>query len=392
MRVGFTLVGGAKWTGGRNYLLNLLAVLGCYGDGSVTSVLFVGTDISQAELQAFAGIPNLEIVRAACFSNGPHRRTALIRALLTGRDEDAAQAFERARIDVLFEAAQFYGWRLGMPAIAWIPDFQHRRLPQLFSRGAWLKREIGFRAQIFGKRMIMLSSQDALRDCEQFYPATLNRTFTVSFATLPRPVMSLEAAQDVARSYHLDAPFFFLPNQFWYHKNHRIVIEALALLRDRGRSITIAASGNQSDPRSPGHFQSLCDRIAELGLQKEFRLLGLVPYEHIGALLQSSAALINPSLFEGWSTVVEEARLLGTPMILSDLDVHKEQMGSAAVYFDRHSPASLAGCLDSFIPQSYEQRRASLHHAQLIGDDRARDFAQTFAKLLSHCVEQNISP
>ncbi len=38
-----------------------------------------------------------------------------------------------------------------------------------------------------------------------------------------------------------------------------------------------------------------------------------------------STALINPSQFEGWSTTVEEAKSLGVKMLLSDLEVHKEQ-------------------------------------------------------------------
>jgi len=388
MRVGFTLVGGAKWTGGRNYLLNLLAVLGQYGDGAVDAVLFVGTDVSEAELEPFRQISHVEIVKDPCFDDGQHRRKALVNALIFGRDADAASVFHRNRIDVLFEAAQFYGWRLGIPAIAWMPDFQHRKLPQHFSRGAWLKRELGFRAQILGKRTIMLSSEDARRDCERLYPATTGRTFTVSFATLPRPPMSFEAAHDVAKTYNLGEKFFFLPNQFWSHKNHRLVIEAVALLRDRGQNVTIAASGNPSDQRSPGHFQSLRDRILELGIEENFRLLGLIPYEHIGALMQSCVALINPSLFEGWSTVVEEARLLGTPMILSDLDVHKEQMESAALYFDRHSPASLADCLQNFVAPGKEERLARLRQAQLDGEARARRFALTFKTLLAHCMKQ----
>lgn len=388
MRVGFTLVGGAKWTGGRNYLLNLLAVLDRYGDDAVDAVLFVGTDVSEAELEPFRQIRHVEIVRDACFDDGQRRRKALVNALIFGRDADATSVFHRSQIDVLFEAAQFYGWRLEIPAIAWMPDFQHRKLPQHFSKGAWLKRELGFRAQILGNRTIMLSSEDARRDCESLYPSTSGRTYTVSFATLPKTPMSFEAAQDVARTYSLGEKFFFLPNQFWSHKNHRLAIEAVALLRDRGESVTIAASGNPSDQRSPGHFQSLRDRIQELGIEENFRLLGLIPYEHIGALMQSSVALINPSLFEGWSTVVEEARLLGTPMILSDLDVHKEQMGPAALYFDRHSPASLADCLQNFVAPSKEERLARLRQAQIDGEARARRFALTFKNLLGHCMKQ----
>lgn len=386
MRIGFTLVGGAKWTGGRNYLLNLLASLGRYGDGSVSSVLFVGADISETELEAFTAIANVEIVKAECFNSESRRRMALLEALLTGRDRDAVLAFKRGRIDVLFEAAQFYGWRIGIPVIAWMPDFQHRRLPHLFPKGAWLKRELGFRAQIFGKRTIMLSSEDARRDCERLYPATRGRTATVSFAVLPTSPMPIAAAREVAARYNLTKTFFFLPNQFWIHKNHGLVIEALALLRQRGVSITVAASGNPSDPRSPRYFEGLIDRASKLGLEENFRILGLIPYGHISALMQCSAALINPSLFEGWSTVVEEARLLGTPMILSDLDVHKEQMGDAAIYFERHSAQSLADCIEHFTPQSTEQRHLALAKAQVDGVTRAREFVNAFSSLASGCL------
>lgn len=388
MRIGFTLVGGAKWTGGRNYLLNLLAVLASYGDSSVTSVLFVGTDVSDTELEPFNAIPNVEIVKAGCFNSGPKRRMALAKALLLGRDTEAAIILKRCRVDVLFEAAQFYGWRLGIPAVAWMPDFQHRRLPHLFPKGAWLKREIGFRAQIIGKRTIMLSSEDARRDCERLYPATRDRTSTVSFAVCPKQPIAHEAARQIAAHYGLGETFFFLPNQFWVHKNHQLVIEALALLKQRGRSITVAASGNPSDPRAPKHFQSLIDRVSELGLEETFRVLGLIPYEHISALMQSCAALINPSLFEGWSTVVEEARLVGTPMILSDLDVHKEQMGTGALYFDRHSPQALADCLDQFVPPSTGERQIALNQAQIEGVSRAKNFAHDFTCLTTRCLTQ----
>jgi glycosyltransferase involved in cell wall biosynthesis len=68
-------------------------------------------------------------------------------------------------------------------------------------------------------------------------------------------------------------------------------------------------------------------------------LLGLIPHEYIPALIRSCAALINPSTFEGWSTTVEEAKSMGTPMILSSLRVHREQ-SEDALFFDAASPNS----------------------------------------------------
>ena len=68
-------------------------------------------------------------------------------------------------------------------------------------------------------------------------------------------------------------------------------------------------------------------------MKANFRYLGMIPLDHVYALLRASVALINPSRFEGWSTTVEEAKSFGVPMILSDIDVHREQTGGAARYF-----------------------------------------------------------
>jgi glycosyltransferase involved in cell wall biosynthesis len=159
-----------------------------------------------------------------------------------------------------------------------------------------------------------------------------------------RPLSDIDA-RSVADTYGLPERYFYLPNQFWRHKNHALVLQALSLLRQRGLPVVVAASGKQSDPRDPTHFPRIVALIQSLRLQDDFRLLGLVPYDHLGALMQASVALLNPSTFEGWSTTVEEARTLGVPMILSDLKVHREQACGDAVYFDRNSAEALAAVL-----------------------------------------------
>jgi hypothetical protein len=96
--------------------------------------------------------------------NEAMRTKAILRGLLMGRDEAVIRCFQQARVDIAFESAMFLGWRLPLPAIAWIPDLQHRFLPQLFSKSAWWRREIGFRAQIASGRTIMSSSEDTLEE------------------------------------------------------------------------------------------------------------------------------------------------------------------------------------------------------------------------------------
>ena len=380
MRMAFTLIGGKNWTGGSNYLLNLFKVLAQYQIGRLTPVLFVSDNNERMELAPFETIPGVDIVPTPHLSSRT-RKIALGQALLWGRDGNLVQLFRNHRIDIVFESAQFFGWRLGLPAIAWIPDFQHRIMPRMFSLADWSKREIGFRAQVWGNRFIMVSSADARHDCEQNYPATRGRTRVVHFAVSTDPPVDPREARRIARSYDLPERFFYMPNQFWRHKNHAVVIEALAMLRRRGVPLVVAASGNPKDPRNPGHFTRLKALVAQYGIEDDFRFLGLIPFAHLTALMRTCTALLNPSLFEGWSTTVEEARSMGTPMLLSDIDVHREQMGARATYFNPHSSASLADALLCF-PDLDEIRREQLFdEARLATHLRLKQFGEDFVSL-----------
>lgn len=384
-RVAFTLIGGKTWTGGFNYLRNLLQVLAQHESQRLTPVLFVGASMAGTDIEALAAIPGVEFVRTPLL-DAARRGRSLLQAVAWGRDVAVAELFRQHRVDAVFENAQFFGWRLGLPAIAWIPDFQHRELPQMFTwQGRW-KREIGFIAQVVGRRFIMLSSEDARVACERYYPSTLGRTRTVHFAVPPGTAMDQDTSRRIADDYALPEHFFFMPNQFWKHKNHAIVVEALAVLRERGERVVVAASGMQSDPRDPEHFPRLQALVERLGVQDEMRFLGLIPYPHLAALMQSCTALLNPSLFEGWSTTVEEARSMGTPMLLSDLAVHREQMGEAASYFDRYSAQALAEALRAFPILSEPQRMAAASQARHQAEVRVRRFGTEFADLVDTIV------
>jgi glycosyltransferase involved in cell wall biosynthesis len=379
IRVAFTLIGGKNWIGGHNYLLNLLRALAACEQQTITPVLFVAPQ-AREDAAEFAAIPGVDIITTDLLDQ--HRRKSqLLQALICGRMTAISKLFTEHRIDIVFEAAQFFGWRLGLPAIAWIPDFQHKSLPHLFSKAAWWKREIGFRLQVMGGRHIMLSSNDARKACEYFYPASRGRTSTVQFAVPAGDAPDLAAARRIADSYGLPQDFIFMPNQFWRHKNHIQVLDALTILRERGVKVVIAACGAQYDPRSPDHFPAFALELKARGLENSMRLLEPIPHAHLVALMLCCQALLNPSLFEGWSTTVEEARAMGTPMLLSDLDVHREQMGDAARYFRRDSTMTLADALQ-FLPRfDAASRNAVIETAAREAAQRVAAFASCFADL-----------
>jgi glycosyltransferase involved in cell wall biosynthesis len=383
LRLAFTHIPRRLWAGGYNYQGNLFAALAKFRPGEFTPVLFAGTGDDDADLAPHAAIAGVEVVRSAAFEG----RAGLAAAMALGLDRTAAAEFQTHRIDAVFESARFFGWRLPYPAIAWFPDFQHRRLPQLFPAAARWRREAGFRMQIASGRTVMLSSESSQRDFRKFYPGAKNKVCVVRFATQPSPAFLTANPAEIVAQYQLPEKYFYLPNQFYTHKNHQVVVDALAILAQRGFDAVVCASGSTEDRRERGYFEQVMERVRSRGLEQHFRHLGMIPLSHVYALLRACAGLINPSRSEGWSTTVEEAKSFGVPMILSDLDVHREQTTGTANYFGTDDPATLA---DHLMRVSQDSGAPSIRSLVAGHDDRVGAFAADFAKTVRHAIQ--VSP
>ena len=339
----FPPIGGNVWAGGQNYLRNLVTALRAHEAARVQPVLFADPDYSAAvvaEIEA-AGA---EVVRDARFAHRGQARRAL-RALVTGSDAMAAAAYRAHGIDAVFESVTYHGWRFGLPVLTWLPDFQHREMPHMFGKAAWWRRDIAFRLAMGKGHNVLLSSNAARTDMLSAYPGCRATVHVVPFA-VPVPAVIPTATIVAARATeNIPERWIFLPNQFWQHKNHTLVVEALALIADAHSDIVVVCTGSSDDPRNQAAFGALMARAAAAGLQTQFRALGHIPFARVQALMQGAVALINPSLFEGWSTTVEEAKALGLPMLLSDIPVHREQAEGQARFFGTDDAAALAAQL-----------------------------------------------
>ncbi|GIX17762.1 MAG: glycosyl transferase [Rhodothalassiaceae bacterium] len=381
IRILFPLISNARWTGGYNYLKNLIHAISDFCYGELVPVVLYSKDLSDEELAPFEEMRGIEFV----FSPLSYDRFTFhqgVSSIILGVDNKFNHIIKSNNVSIIFEHANFFGWRLPIPALAWLPDFQHRHLPHLFSRRAWLKRELGYRTQILFKRHIILSSYSALADYERWYGRDRTRVHVLRFAVRPPPRISEATVREVLSRYDIDQPFFYLPNQFWLHKNHDLVLETLAMLRRSGHERLVVATGNTTEKRSQSHYRTLIEKIDRYGLHNSFRILGMIPYPHVQCLMQCCAALINPSRCEGWSTTVEEARAIGTPMILSDLPVHREQAGGDAIYFDPASPEELAQALLRFRPLTATERERRRVAAETASWRRVEAFSRQFLAIV----------
>ncbi len=385
MRVAFSLFIDRSWTGGFNYLRNLFSALQEAPQVGVEPVLFVapGTPAEAwAGLHPFLAQPPVVVPgwtggRAARWGG----------ALLRGHDAVSLQAFRAQRIDAVFFNDVWYGFRLPLPTIGWIADFQHKHLGQMFTRRQRWLRDLKFSAYCRSATRLLVSSEDARRDAQTFYPAARDRIDAVPFAVqLPQDLLQGDAGAVAAR-HGLPPRYLYFPAQLWRHKNHLCVVQALALLKRRGIEPVIAATGNAADARHPGYPGDVLRAVEAAGLQAQLRFLGHVPYADIMPLMRAASAVLNPSLFEGWSTTVEEAKALGVPLLLSSLRVHREQAPPGTRFFDPTSPAALADALAEVWREAEPGPRPAREALAMEAYRQRRlDFARQFADVVERAV------
>ena len=381
MRVAFSLRNQGAWTGGSNYIYNLLLAINDTVGTYISPVLFVDEGVSSDQIARFSKLA--EIVPKRTLTS--HRRFGLIQALSSQCDWRSYYRFEKKNIDLVFQIADWYGMRFPIPTLGWLPDFQHRHLPKMFRTRAWLHRELGYRMMALDSDQIMVSSVDAKNDCLKFYPCTRDKISVVPFSIKNKAIISNDAIVALKEKYQIHGNYFFLPNQLWKHKNHGIVIKALSAIAKTGLIVQIIATGNPAEPRDPLYPSKLLDSARNLPPAVSFRFLGLVPYDDIPVLMSGSLGLINPSLFEGWSTTVEEAKALGIPLILSDIPVHKEQVPHGGHFFDPEDPMALAKILisDKFFNAIKNLNNDELRANQ---DIRWKLFGENFLKAANRAI------
>ena len=351
----------AHWQGGRNYLWNLLYALG-RRDSDLQPVLVARTD---ADVTEYSSLPRVEVIPPSRLSSGKATFYAG-RASKYLLGIDVVERLELARANVaLYSHAPPLGKRFGIPSLYWIPDVQHRRLPHQFSRRERWQRDQEMRDAARTARLVIASSHAAKNDIvELLGPQVASKLRVLQFVAQPRAPKPVPLAE-LAIRYRLPGRFLFLPNQWWKHKNHALVVEALAHAPD----VRIVATGATTDYRHPEHHATVMRRARELRVADRFTALGAIPFADMISLMANAVAVVNPSLFEGWSTTVEEARTLGKRLVLSDIDVHREQAPPRARYFAAGDARALAEAMTATWVESSD---GDADAAQRAGEDLPR--------------------
>jgi len=245
------------------------------------------------------------------------------------------------KIEILFPSSFDNHFSCIKNKVFWIPDFQEHFLPKFFSESEIIARK-EYQKNIASQKFIIFSSKDAQNSFSSFYPESTIKKYVFNFVSI-LPNNFPKVLDDVLKKYNLtNQKYFFSPNQFWEHKNHIIILKAIKKLKDQKKlDFQVYFSGKEYDYRNPTYFTTLENFVSQNQLNENIKFLGFIDRSDQICLMNYAIGIIQPSLFEGWSSVVEDAKALNQHIIVSNLAVHKEQLLEKAYYFNPKDEDSL---------------------------------------------------
>lgn len=351
-----------KWMGGVIYILNAIKILNWLPDEQQPLIRLY----YRKELRRFVDeieYPHLQAIEW----NFPDIRRGYLKSWLYRRNLFVEEIINSHHHDAIFPLQDFpvaTANQQNTKFVCWYADLQHKYYPAFFSKWKLLERDARIRLILRNCKQLVLSSQAVLDDFHRFFNLNEIQTHIFHFASVVDS-FDFSGWKKLQSEKGLPRDYFMVSNQFHKHKNHQIILEALGVLKQRGHSPTVAFTGRMPKAEHSPYIKNLHQLIEKHQLGNQVVFLGVLSRHEQLTLMRYAKAVIQPSLFEGWSTVIEDAISLQTPVIASNLKVNQEQLGNWAPYFDPSKPEQLADLMeqqadrtdfDEVIYEPYDQR------------------------------------
>jgi len=247
--------------------------------------------------------------------------------------------------------------QVGVPEVVTLHDVQHLDLPQMFSRAERVYRSLFYQRSVRqADRVIVIS--DFVRERAVARLGLEPSTIRVVPLGLDHTVLLPREGER--------EPFLLYPARNWPHKNHARLFEAFAELRREQPELRLVLTG------SP--FLDTPDGVESRGH---------VPWPEVVDLMQRAAALVFPSLYEGFGLPPLEAMACGCPVACSNAAALPETVGDAARLFDPRDPRAIANAVRDVLAAPDEWSLRGLEHAAAYSwDTTARETEAIYRELL----------
>lgn len=227
---------------------------------------------------------------------------------------------------------------LDFPYVVTIWDVDHLVtpfFPELSVNNEWDHREKRNKPIIRRSSKVFIGTEVGKKQIVEFYNKQSKDIEVVPFPAFVHVYDNIVEEKPVALAGIVE--FFFYPAQFWPHKNHVCILDALKILKNEGLESKVVFSGSDQ-----GNMEYIKNYAKSIGVLGNCVFLGFVSNNEIKYLYQNCISLIFSSHNGPDNLPPLEAFVNDCPVICSNYPGAFDQLGDSVHIFPSDSPSSLA--------------------------------------------------
>jgi glycosyltransferase involved in cell wall biosynthesis len=253
--------------------------------------------------------------------------------------ESLNELIKTFKIDIIHCPYQFIPTIENVKLICTMHDVQELYFPAFFTPDQRAHRAVNYNKYIKNADAIIVSYKHVKEDILNFFQ---KQESSVHVVLLKMNNLWFKKYQnDSTLDLNFKLPFskyLLYPANMWIHKNHKNLVEAIKLLKDKGIIINIVFTGDYRS-KNGEHIQEL---IELYHLQNQVKIVGIVSEIELYGLYKNTWGVVIPTLYEAGSFPLVESILMEIPVICSNVTSLPETIGNEDYIFDPRSIQSIA--------------------------------------------------
>ncbi|MBZ0198367.1 MAG: glycosyltransferase family 4 protein [Ignavibacteriaceae bacterium] len=286
---------------------------------------------------------------------------------------------KKLNIDLLHVPVQFSPvYEAHFPVVTTMHDLQEFHYPEFFPAAERLHRAVNCKKAIYKSNHVIVSFAHIKNDVLKYFEIEPSRVSICPppFAEEWFSKKSFTLKDELIKKYSLLDNFILYPAATWRHKNHAALIEAVALLRDKGVDASLICTGNKTE-----HYSLLQKQVDDLNLTEHVKFLGIVDEEDLIGLYKIAGAVVIPTLYEAGSGPMYEAMRYGTPVLASNVTSLPESMGDNRFIFDPKNVEEMRQLIEKLLTDKNFRNDNLKNSQQRIEFFKTQDYAKNFIEV-----------
>lgn len=368
---------------------------------SAADALGLRADVAILNRPSWSEVPDDERRAVIRVRRTSYRSVDLADRWVTQRWSPAAAAYlwgldiavRESAIDLLYFCLPPYIKWPQVPTLLTIHDLKHVHRPQDHDAADLARRKRWKR--VAGRASLVYASYEHVRrDIEKHFQVSRDRTAVLPlaspFETLSPP-SPLDDSVDSVAAEDLPDRFVLMPAQYWPHKNHQCVIEAIAYLRHSNNLDVYLICTGQTGGECETHAQRMAHFAEQCGVADLIHQFGFVDRPTLRRLYHRARMILVASLYEPGSFPAMEALTLGKPLAASRVTSIPDTVGHAALLFDPTSVQELARALKRLWTDDALCQELSRRGPTQVGSRTWSDVGQDWLQLCERAVANEAS-